>query len=707
MNGNGFWTCMLLGVALSTLGGCHSENNLQFHDSREHAYQGTITQIEYPELDIEHRAGVAETPPPQTVLSPGQPVYWPITLEQAVQIALGNSRAMRDIGGMVVAAPAAATTVFDPAIHDTDPRGGTEAALSAFDAQFSTSMFWRRTDLWFNNELLGLLTNGNLVADTADFQAKISKVAETGTQFSLSNLTFFDRDNMLLNQYPYSYNTMVQMEVRQPLLQGAGLEFNRIAGPGAKPGSYNGVLIARVNTDIGLADFETSVRDMLYNVERTYWELYEAYRDLDARQAGREAALTTWRSVQRKFEVGVADSEQEARAREQYYRFDSQVINALSGVTAAGQTSGAAGVYALERRLRWQLGLSASDGRLIRPAEEPISVTVAVDWCASVQEALCRRVELRRQKWMIKRREMELTAAKNFLNVRLDAVAQYGLLGGGEDLFGTAGVAHSGAVEDLFADAHQEYELGLQLTTPIGNRIGHTAVRNAELLVSRERAIYHEQELGVLRELSDAVGEMDRGYAVTRSLYNGRLAAHQQSEEIRKKYDAGTAPLEFVLEAQQRAVEADSAYYQSLVQYNLAIAGLHRARGSLLDYYNVYLNEGPTSDDARRSAAKQARHFGPTLLNYCFMTPPPVSRGVYAQRPLSMGPAEGSAGTPPPMPQPPVQPQSPAQPQPQPLAPTPAPPVPQPPLEAAPTQQTLPPAPMPPPEGTPMAPLPR
>ena len=50
--------------------------------------------------------------------------------------------------------------------------------------------------------------------------------------------------------------------MRQPLLQGAGKEFNTIAGPNAGPGSNfsNGILIAQLNTRISNADFQIAVR---------------------------------------------------------------------------------------------------------------------------------------------------------------------------------------------------------------------------------------------------------------------------------------------------------------------------------------------------------------------------------------------------------------------------------------------------------------
>ena len=106
----------------------------------------------------------------------------------------------------------------------------------------------------------------------------------------------YERNNPTV-QFPHDWQTAFQMEIRRPLLQGYGVEYNRIAGPGAIPGFNQGVLIARVNADIALATFEAGVRNMVSDVETAYWELYFAYRNLDTAVQGRDSALQTWQKV--------------------------------------------------------------------------------------------------------------------------------------------------------------------------------------------------------------------------------------------------------------------------------------------------------------------------------------------------------------------------------------------------------------------------
>jgi hypothetical protein len=121
--------------------------------------------------------------------------------------------------------------------------------------------------------------------------------------------------------------------MRQPLLRGFGAPFNRAAGPGSTSGVYNGVLVARINTDMSLADFEMGVRNLVSDIESTYWELYFGYRDLDAKLAARQRGLETWRRIHALNVTGRqgGESDKEAQAREQYYRLDEEVQNALAG----------------------------------------------------------------------------------------------------------------------------------------------------------------------------------------------------------------------------------------------------------------------------------------------------------------------------------------------------------------------------------------
>src|SRR5262245_4725563 len=295
--------------------------------------------------------------------------YWDLTLDGAIQIALANSTVLRDLGARIIQAPQLTPTVYNPSVENTDPRFGEEAALSAFDAQLNSRVFYEKNDRVLNNTLLGGGTNF-FIQDLWTIQNELTKKAATGTSFALRHNVIDDYNNSpsnifgsagLVNDQAWTWN--FEAEIRQPLLKGAGIPYNRIAGPDATPGVFNGVVIARINTQISTTDFQLALRDYLSNVENAYWELVFAYRDLDAKKLARDRALATWQRVKELNEQGVAGAEIDkvAQAAEQYFRFKQEVEDALSGRlvdgtrdfngSTGGTFQGVGGVYVAERRL--------------------------------------------------------------------------------------------------------------------------------------------------------------------------------------------------------------------------------------------------------------------------------------------------------------------------------------------------------------------
>ncbi|MCA9122346.1 MAG: TolC family protein [Planctomycetaceae bacterium] len=634
-------------AAIVGMPGCSLRKSREFEFDPDFShYHGAATEVSYPDVESVSYEEIASTRAPLTLREDTPPEFWDLKLDEAIQISLANSQVMRDLGALVLERPENARTLYDPAIEETHPRFGVEAALSAFDASFESHLFFENNDRALNNIFFGGGTR-LFQQDLHSYQAQLSKRSATGGEFTLRKIIGYDFNNSPGNDDPNKpWTVQVEGEFRQPLMQGAGVDFNRIAGPDGRPGAMNGVLLARINSDISVADFEIAVRNLVNDVENSYWELYFAYRDLDSKIAARDRALETWRSINALFVTNRrgGEAEKEAQAREQYYRFEEDVQNALAGRPSdnvrTNTLRGAGGVQVTERRLRRLMGITASDGRLIRPAQEPSMARVVFDWEELLVESLNRRAELRRQKWQVKRRELELAASRNFLLPRVDAVGRYRFRGLGEHLINSERQTgrFENAYQDLTTGDFQEWQVGLEVQMPVGYRQGHASVRNAELYLNRERAILEEQEKQVVHGLTEAVAEVDRAYEVSQTSYNRRVAAKQHLDALASVYqDADenekTRLLDLLLDAQRRLADAETAYYRGLLEYSLAIKNVHLQKGSLLDYNEIYLSEGPWPGKAHYDAARldESRR-NPTLLNYIISWPFPVSRGPVAQR---------------------------------------------------------------------------
>ena len=612
---------LLIGVCFQF--GCQPQQPLFLKDKGQwqNQYIGRVTDIEYPNVDISSIPEVCNAPPPLTLGNPDPTAMWDLTLEEAIHMAMKNSTVIRTLSGVgfsqagvsgvpgaLLQSPASIRTVYDPALIESDPRVGQEAALAAFDAQLTAGANWTKADT------PGRFVDGQ--SDVGTFDLGINKYAATGTLFYINHVNQYSDPEMIGSSLS-AWSNYLEGGFRHHLLRGGGIEFNRIAGPGAIPGSYNGVSVARINTDQSLNDFEMATRNLVADVEKAYWNLYYAYHRLDSVRSGLFAAQETWRQTKTFADFGDRRGRAQnlAQAERNYFTFRQQ--------TEVAQNN----LYKAEAAMRYILGQAATDGRLIRPVDDPVTAPIAIDWQNIFCEALFRSPELRKQKWEIKRRELELTASRNFLLPNLDFTAGYRVSGAGRDLTG-----NDSAYNSLVGGNYTGWTAGFTASAPFGWRQEQAAVRNAELQLRKARALLQEQELELTHQLADSFREISLAYQQIQTMLAAYRAASEEVRAVQAAYEVDTTTLDQLLQAQGRQAEAETGYYSSVIDYNLAIMTLHYRKGSLLEYNNVCLTEGPWPSKAyfdakRRARERDAGHY----FNYGFTLPGVVSRGTYMQ----------------------------------------------------------------------------
>lgn len=633
------WYAFLLA---SLLGGCTVKQPFYLHgdDDQLSRYLSSATAIEYPDVAQPPSPKAALAGRPRTLSDPEFREFWNLPLQEAIHIALRNSKVIRSLGTVqlggtsavfnTIADPPAASqfllnqarnsdargTVFDVALAESNVGSpatqGVEAALSQFDAQVSTNIFWERTDRPQNTTSSAAFFRPFLFEqDAASFQAEIAKQTTSGTQFFFRNNTDYIWNNEASRSLPSEWQTNFEAEARQPLLRGAGTQVNRIP-----------IVIARTRTDIELANFECNVRDLLFDVERAYWEHYYAFRFFQCQKQARDNALNSWRAIQALQEEGVLSGQDEAQARQQYLEFRARAEAALTDL------------YKSENRLRYMMGISPTDGRLIRPSDEPVPARVRFDWHAVLAESLIRSCELRQIKWRIKQRELELIAARNQLLPQLDVVGLYRWFGAGDHLAGGDGNAPpfpaegSQALEGLMHGDFQEWRLGVELELPVGFRRELAGVRNAQLNLARDRALLEETELELTHLLTDDIQNIDGIQHVLETNFNRMEAANDEVRTTQVNWQLGRTSLNQLLDAQRRQADAHCGYYRALVNHSLAVTQIHLHKGSLLEYDNVHLAENAWPSKAYYDALQQARRRAAGhYLDYGYTRPRVVTPG--------------------------------------------------------------------------------
>ncbi len=242
---------VLLCVA-ATLAGCAPQQPLYLRNNGDLShYIGMSQTIDNADLPEPPFSEVEGTIRPFSLGGPAPTEHWNLSLENTIRFALQNAKVMRQIGAQEVGGrtfpeqiapgpptfltdnPNAATTIYDPAIAETDARFGINASLSLFDPQLTTDLFWERNHEPRNvNAGFASTVPLDLNQDVAEYDATLVKTTRNGTTLSVSTSAAYDleRDNPTV-QFLSDYTTSFQMEIRRPLLQGYGVEYNGIAGP--------------------------------------------------------------------------------------------------------------------------------------------------------------------------------------------------------------------------------------------------------------------------------------------------------------------------------------------------------------------------------------------------------------------------------------------------------------------------------------------
>ena len=294
-------------------------------------------------------------------------------------------------------------------------------------------------------------------------------------------------------------------------------------------------MISRINTDMAVANFEISVRNILRDVEEAYWDLYLAYRTYDTNVEARNSFLRSWRFAQANKGAGKFSELDELQARQAYFQGRAATEDALQKCTISKPSCAVCAGSPVPTGASSVLPTIPARGEFIP------------DWNLCLAEALTRREELRQQKWNVKSLELQLRAAQSLVRPQLNFISSYQLNGFGNNIFNIKGVQHPGPAASICkaftrpsAAANQTgYTLGFQFTMPLGFRQALSQARNYELRLAKAKEALAQQELEVCHELTTTFQNMAWRYQTAQSNFNRWQVAEAQVPGRENRYRTG------------------------------------------------------------------------------------------------------------------------------------------------------------------------
>ena len=358
-------------------------------------------------------------------------------------------------------------------------------------------------------------------------------------------------------------NSDLRLEVRQPLLDGAGVAVNTAP-----------VQLARLERDRSVSEFQRQIEDQFTEVVRTYWTLYaERSRVLQRQRLVNDLGQVAGRIKARaSFDVLAGESAQAAAA---IRSAEASVIRARSGVHNA------------QARLSALLSDPSLYGDAVEviPAQKPVSKYADVPLEDVALLALQNRPEVKSVALQLRGAELQEMVAKNRLLPDLDVRA--GVSNGGLSDRYDIGNAVSKQFDQTGVDGY----VGARFKMPLGNRTDKSNYARRRIEVRQLTSQLRNVSDTVLLEAQVAVREARTAFEEMRARQTELAAVNAEIRALRTRADegleTGSAFLATFLSGLENRTDAEQRLMEATVSYNLALYQIERVSGTMLSQRGV------------------------------------------------------------------------------------------------------------------------
>lgn len=520
-----------------------------------------------------------------------------LTVREVIQMALENNKDIEVARENVRAAE------FD-----------LQAARGVYDPRFQTNSYYERTEQpaasFLSGSSTGAVTQSGLFSSSS-VQGLTPKFGGGYRLDFVNNRVTTNNQFAALNpQYP----TALTFSYTQPLLRGFGFDQNR-----------RQIEIAKKNLSLTDAQFRQRAVDTITNVQRAYWDLVYALRNL---QIQREAVRDARRQLEhnkRLVNEGMLAPIDVVAAEAQISGFEQSVYSALDDVGRA--ENNLKNLVAENREASiWRVAIVPSESVELAPPQ------VALE--DAMQYALKSRPELSSSDVAREINEIEQRFAREQTRPQVDLIASYGMVGLAGTLQSTTNplTASSAAIAErinqliaianplrpdgtpaidlipptvsqpfpgqlvggefqslgnLAANRYTNFRVGVTVNLPFRNttakaQYGRTLVDAERIRTQREQL---EQLIQV--DVRNALQQVRTSESRLRAAATARSASEQQYASEQRKLDAGQSTVFLVLERQTQLATARGNELRAQTELNKAIAELQRATGNALEQNRV------------------------------------------------------------------------------------------------------------------------
>lgn len=494
----------------------------------------------------------------------------PLTLREALELALNNNKDIE------VARKNTQIAEFD-----------LKAADGFYEPRFSGTSFYERAN---TPNISFFSTQDSITQDSINANLRLEgSVRKFGgtyrAEFNNSRVGTNNTFSILSPQYQsnltFSYN--------QPLLRGRAFDQPR-----------RQIEIAKKNLSLNDAQFRQRTIEVITNVQRAYWDLTFALKNLQVQRDAVRDAKQQLEHNQRLVNEGLLAPIDVVASETQVANFEQGVYDALNAVSQS--ENNLKNLVAQNRNdALWTVSVIPTDTVEIEP---PV-----VDLTSAISEALENRPELDQNTVAQEINAIDQRYYRDQTKPQVDLTASYtaaGISGQQNPDFRAPSIGEPGqqpppqfevnpnltggyvnSVTDIFSNRYPTFRVGVTVNLPFKNQtakaqLGRSLVEGQRVQTQREQL---EQAIQV--DVRNALQLIRTAQARLRAAAIARENGEKQYESEQRKLDAGQSTVFLVLERQTALTNARGNELRAQTELNKAIAELQRATGNSLRANNI------------------------------------------------------------------------------------------------------------------------
>jgi outer membrane protein len=368
-----------------------------------------------------------------------------------------------------------------------------------------------------------------------------------------------------------SYSSDMSLSISQPLLRNAGRRTSTYA-----------IRIAEYERQITDARTKLEVIRVLAAVDRVYWLLYAARRELEVRKQQYDLAEALCQQALRFVQAG-------DKPQVEVIRTEAGVAQRLEAIIIAENN-----VRVRERDLKRtlnQVGLGMQTPTVLIPATEPDPVRYELETKRLVATALDNRTDMIELELQIAEDVASVEYAKNQALPLVTMDYRYNVNG--------LGASRDDSFDLLFDKRFEDHRVGLQLLVPLGNEAAKSRLMQAFYQRRQRLARRDNRETMIEREVLDAIDQLEANWQRVLASRQSTILDGRLFEAEKRQFELGLNTSTDVLQAQANFANSQSAEILALTDYQIALVDLSYATGTLLGAAKVRWEPIVPTEDIR------------------------------------------------------------------------------------------------------------